>query len=188
MNTPRLKQRYQNEVIKKLIDEFEIKNVMKVPKIEKVVVNTGVGDALKNKEAFEKVKNDIASITGQSPSVRKAHVSVASFALRKGAPVGLKATLRGIKMYDFLDKLFSIVLPRFRDFRGVKRNSFDRWGNYTLGIVEHNVFPEVDITRSNPRGLEITIVIKSSSVSQSLRLLELLGMPFEKQDEKLKNK
>jgi large subunit ribosomal protein L5 len=186
MNKSRLKEKYQNEVVKKLIDEFKIENIMMVPKIEKIVINTGVGDALKNKEAFEKVKNDIAAITGQSPSVRKARVSVASFGLRKGAPVGLKVTLRGMKMYDFMDKLFSIVLPRLRDFRGVKRDSFDRWGNYTLGIVEHNVFPEVDITKTSPRGLEITIVVKSGTVSQSLRLLELLGMPFEKQDEKVK--
>ena len=186
MNKSRLKEKYQKEVVGQLINEFGIENIMMVPKIEKVVVNTGVGDALKNKEAFQKVKNDIAAITGQSPSVRKARVSVASFALRKGSPVGLKVTLRGMKMYDFMDKLFSIVLPRLRDFRGVRRNSFDQWGNYTLGIVEHNVFPEVDITKSSPRGLEITIVVKSGSVSQSLRLLELLGMPFEKQDEKLK--
>ena len=186
MNKSRLKEKYQSEVIGQLINEFGIKNIMRVPKIEKIVINTGVGDALKNKEAFEKVKNDIAAITGQSPSVRKARVSVASFSLRKGAPVGLKVTLRGTKMYDFMDKLFSIVLPRLRDFRGVRRNSFDRWGNYTLGIVEHNVFPEVDITKSIPRGLEITIVVKSGSTTQSLRLLELLGMPFEKQNEKVK--
>lgn len=176
----RLKEKYQGEVKKQLIEEFSIKNVMQVPKIEKVVINSGVGDTQKNKEAFERIKNDIAAISGQSPSVRKARVSVASFGLRKGSPVGLKVTLRGIKMYDFLDKLFAIVLPRLRDFRGVKRDSFDKDGNYTLGVVEHNIFPEVDITRSVPRGLEITIVIKSGSTKESFRLLELLGMPFEK--------
>lgn len=181
MKNSRLKEKYQKEVVKKLVDEFNIDNIMEVPKIEKVVINTGVGDALKNKESFEKIKNDIAVITGQSPSVRNARVSVASFGLRKGAPVGLKVTLRGYKMYDFLDKLFSIVLPRLRDFRGVKRNSFDKSGNYTLGVVEHNIFPEIDITKSNVRGLEITVVIKSGSASRSLRLLELMGMPFSKE-------
>lgn len=181
MKNSRLKEKYQIEVIKKLVDEFKIVNIMEVPRIEKVVINTGVGDALKNKESFEKIKNDIAVITGQSPSIRKARVSVASFGLRKGAPVGLKVTLRGNKMYDFLDKLFSIVLPRLRDFRGVKRNSFDKSGNYTLGVVEHNIFPEIDITKSNARGLEITVVIKSGSASKSLRLLELMGMPFAKE-------
>lgn len=181
MKNSRLKEKYQKEVVKKLVDEFKIVNIMEVPRIEKVVINTGVGDALKNKESFEKIKNDIAVITGQSPSVRKARVSVASFGLRKGAPVGLKVTLRGNIMYDFLDKLFSIVLPRLRDFRGVKRNSFDKSGNYTLGVVEHNIFPEIDITKSNARGLEITVVIKSGSASKSLRLLELMGMPFAKE-------
>jgi large subunit ribosomal protein L5 len=176
----RLKEKYKKEVIKQLIEEFGIKNVMQVPKIEKVVINSGVGDAQKNKEAFERIKNDIAAISGQSPSVRKARVSVASFGLRQGSPVGLKVTLRGVKMYDFLDKLFAIVLPRLRDFRGVKRDSFDKGGNYTLGVVEHNIFPEIDITRSIPRGLEITVVIKSVSTKESFRLLELLGMPFEK--------
>jgi len=176
----RLKEKYQKEVVKQLIDEFGIKNVMQVPKLVKVVINSGVGDTQKNKEAFERIKNDIAAISGQSPSVRRARVSVASFALRKGSPVGLKVTLRGVKMYDFLDKLFAIVLPRLRDFRGVKRDSFDKAGNYTLGVVEYNIFPEIDITKSVPRGMEITVVIKSGSVKESFRLLELLGMPFEK--------
>jgi large subunit ribosomal protein L5 len=180
MKEARLKEKYQKEVVKKLIEEFDIKNIMQVPRIGKVVVNSGVGDAQKNKEGFERLKNDIAMITGQSPSVRKARVSVASFGLRQGSPVGLKVTLRGSKMYDFLDKLFSVVLPRLRDFRGVRRNSFDKSGNYTIGIVEHNIFPEIDITKLSLRGLEITIVIKSDSLPQSFRLLELLGMPFEK--------
>jgi len=180
MKNCRLKEKYQKEVVGKLIGEFSLKNNMQVPRIEKVVVNSGVGDAQKNKEGFERLKNDLALITGQSPSIRKARVSVASFGLRKGSPVGLKVTLRGVKMYDFLDKLFSIVLPRLRDFRGVKRDSFDKNGNYTLGLIEHNVFPEIDITKSSLRGLEITIVTRSGSVPQSFRLLELLGMPFAK--------
>jgi large subunit ribosomal protein L5 len=186
MKNCRLKEKYQKEVVKKLVEELNIKNVMQVPKIEKVVVNSGLGDAQKNKEGFERLKNDIALITGQCPSVRKARVSVASFGLRKGSPVGLKVTLRGIKMYDFLDKLFSVVLPRLRDFRGVKKNSFDKNGNYTIGIVEHNIFPEIDITKSSLRGLEVTIVVKSGSVPESFRLLELLGMPFEKEGKRVK--
>ncbi|KKR11588.1 MAG: 50S ribosomal protein L5 [Candidatus Woesebacteria bacterium GW2011_GWA1_39_21] len=183
MRIPRLKEKYQKEVSKKLLDEFKVGNFLDVPKVEKVVINAGIGDTQKNKESFEKIKNDIAAIAGQAPSIRKARVSVASFSLRKGAVVGLKVTLRGNKMYDFLDKLFSVVLPRLRDFRGVKRNSFDKDGNYTLGIVEHHVFPEIDISKSLPRGLEVTIVTKSNNVSQAFRLLELLGMPFEKQRE-----
>lgn len=186
MYTSRLQDKYQKEVVKKLTDEFKIGNIMQVPKIQKVVVNTGVGDAQKNKEAFERIKVDIAAITGQNPSVRKARVSVASFGLRKGVPVGLKVTLRGAKMYDFLDKLFSVVLPRLRDFRGVKKAAFDKNGNYTLGIVEYNVFPEVDISKSSTRGLEITIVVKSDTPAESFRLLELLGMPFEKEGKRVK--
>lgn len=180
----RLREKYQKEIVAKLIEEFKIGNIMQVPRVEKVVINTGVGDAQKNKEAFERVKTDIAAISGQTPSVRKARVSVASFGLRQGSPVGLKVTLGGLRMYDFLDKLFSVVLPRLRDFRGVKRGSFDQRGNYTLGITEYNVFPEVDISKSTSRGLEVTIVIKSDSVAKSFRLLELLGMPFEKQSGK----
>ncbi len=176
----RLKDKYYKEVLGKLKDEFDFKNEMQLPKIEKVVINAGVGDAQKNKEAMEKMKNDLAAITGQCPSVRKARVSVASFGLRKGAPVGLKVTLRGERMYDFLDKLFSVVLPRLRDFRGVKRSGFDKRGNYTLGIADHNVFPEIDISKSVSRGMEVTIVVKSNSVPESMRLLELLGMPFVK--------
>ena len=184
----RLQDKYKKEIVPKLVKEFAIKNIMQVPKIEKVVINSGVGDAQKSKETFERIKTDIAAISGQNPSVRRARLSVASFGLRKGTPVGLKVTLGGSRMYDFLDKLFSIVLPRLRDFRGVKRSSFDKNGNYTLGITEHNVFPEVDIAKSAPRGLEVTIVIKSDSPTQSFRLLELMGMPFEKQVEENKNK
>src|SRR3972149_5173648 len=155
----RLKEKYQKEVVKALASELGIKNVMQVPRLEKVIINTGVSDAKKNSEGFERLKQDLALMTGQYPSTRKARVSVASFALRKGMPVGLKVTLRGTRMYDFLDKLFSIVLPRLRDFRGMKRSSFDKNGNYTLGITEHSIFPEVDVTKSSLRGLEVTIVV-----------------------------
>lgn len=181
MSKSRLREKYQKEVVAKLMEEFAIKNIMQAPRVEKIVVNSGVGDTIKNKEAMEKIKNDMALITGQLPSVRKARVSVASFSLRKGSPVGLKVTLRGDKMYSFLDKLCSVVLPRLRDFRGIKNSAFDKFGNYTLGIVDHSVFPEVDITKVTPRGMEITIVVKSDSPKQAFRLLELLGMPFEKE-------
>lgn len=176
----RLQEKYISETLPILVKEFAIKNTLQAPRIEKVVLNTGIGDAQKNKEVFERAKQDFAAISGQYPSIRKAKVSVASFSLRKGSPVGLKVTLRGKKMYDFLDRLFSIVLPRIRDFRGVKVGSFDKYGNYTLGISEHSVFPEIDISKSASRGLEITIVIRSGTPERSFRLLELLGMPFEK--------
>lgn len=177
---PRLKEKYKKEVIPQLISEYGIKNKMEVPGVLKVIVNSGVGDASKNKELIDKVKADLALITGQAPTIRLARVSVASFGLRKGMPVGVKVTLRGDRMYSFLDKLVSIVLPRFRDFRGVPLKSFDKSGNYTLGIVEHGVFPEIDVTKSGSRGLEITIVTNTNDKEKSKRLLELLGMPFEK--------
>jgi len=177
---PRLKAKYDSEVVKKLIDDFKIKNVNAVPRIDKVVVNMGIGEATKDKSILDQAKDDLKTITGQAPSVRKAKISVASFGLRRGMPVGLKVTLRKNKMYSFLDKLFSIVLPRLRDFRGVSLKSFDKSGNYTLGIEEHIVFPEIDFAKSRARGLEITIVTNTQNVEQSKKMLEYLGMPFEK--------
>jgi large subunit ribosomal protein L5 len=178
--TQRLKNKYDSNVVPQLIKEFGIKNNMDVPKIVKIVVNSGVGEAVKNKEVLDRVKEDLAIITGQLPSVKAARVSVASFGVRKGMPVGVKVTLRGERMYSFFDKLVSIVLPRLRDFRGVSLDSFDKSGNYTLGIREHNVFPEIDISKSGTRGLELTIVTNTKDRQKSKRLLELLGMPFEK--------
>ena len=179
-NIPRLKQKYLDQIKPALIEEFGIKNSMSVPYIEKIVVNMGVGAAIKNKEIIENAKKDLALITGLYPSIRLAKVSVASFGVRAGMPVGLKVTLRKDKLYIFLDKLISVVLPRLRDFRGVSKNSFDKAGNYTLGIAEHTVFPEIDLSKGMPRGLEITIVIKSKNKEGSVRLMELLGFPFEK--------
>jgi len=195
---PRLKQKYDKEIVYILAKEFDIKNKLAVPRLSKVVINMGIGDTLKNKEllesikkdlaiisgqepaGLESIKKDLAIISGQEPAGRKAKISVASFGIRKGMLVGLKVTLRGDRMYYFLDRLFSIVLPRLRDFRGVSVNSFDKGGNYTLGIAEHTVFPEIDIAKSQPRGMEITIVTNVQSKERSKRLLELLGMPFEK--------
>lgn len=176
-----LKTKYEKEVLPQLAKEFGATSVTALPKIAKVVVNMGVGELSKNKEALAATKADLAAITGQAPSVREARLSVASFNLREGSPVGLTVTLRGERMYAFLERLFAIVLPRLRDFRGVKTTSFDSHGNYTLGLAEHTVFPEIDSTKTgNPRGLEITIVTTTDDREQALRLLTLLGMPFEK--------
>jgi large subunit ribosomal protein L5 len=176
----RLKEKYEKEVSEKLMKEFSIKNKMSLPKVKKVIVNMGIGDSLKNKELVQALKKDIMTITGQVPVERRARVSVASFSLRRGMLVGLKVTLREERMYAFLDKLFSIVLPRLRDFRGVSLKSFDKDGNYTLGIEEHTVFPEIDIAKSAPHGLEITVVANTKDKERSMKLLSFLGMPFEK--------
>ena len=177
---PRLKEKYIKEVAGNLQKEFEIKNPQAVPALKKVVVNMGIGELMKNKEMIEAARKDLAIITGQAPSVRAAKVSVSSFGLRKGMPVGLTVTLRGDRMYSFLDRLFSIVLPRLRDFRGVSKKSFDKKGNYTLGIREHSVFPEIDIAKSQGRGMEVTIVTSATTKEEAYSLLEALGMPFEK--------
>ena len=179
--TQRLKEKYIKEVIPVLSKEFGIDNRMAIPALQKVVINMGVGDAAKSKEHMEQLRKDLAVISGQKPSVRPAKISVASFSIRIGMPVGLKITLREERMYAFLDRLFSVVLPRIRDFRGVSRKSFDKGGNYTLGIAEHTVFPETDLAKSQPHGLEITIVTNTQDTKESERLLELLGMPFEKE-------
>jgi len=179
----RLKEKYEKEIKETLKKEFNIKNDMAVPKVVKVIVNSGVGDLAGNKEHLEAAKRDFSLIVGQMPSVQKARVSVASFSVRQGQPVGLRATLRGERMYDFLDKLFSINLPRLRDFRGVPIKSFDKRGNYTLGFEEHTVFTEIDMTKVLKNfGMEITIVTNANDDEKAKRLLELMGMPFEKEN------
>jgi len=180
MAKQRLQEKYEKEVVKTLVSEFGIKNKMAVPKISKVVINIGIGSIAKNKELTETLRKDLAAISGQKPSTKVARVSIASFGLRAGMPVGIAVTLRRELMYAFLDRLFSIVLPRLRDFRGVSRDSFDKAGNYTLGVVEHTVFPEADIIKGTSHGLEVTIVVSSGKKEMSERLLELMGMPFEK--------
>lgn len=180
-NVSRLKERYRKEILPILMEEFGIKNKHAVPKVKKVVINIGAGEISKNKEYKDMLLRDLAAITGQLPSVRLAKVSVANFGIREGQAVGVSVSLRGERMYHFLDKLFSITLPRLRDFRGVSLNSFDKGGNYTLGIDEYTVFPEVDVTKiTKPMGLAISIVIDSGNIELSRRLLELMGMPFEK--------
>lgn len=187
--TNRLKEKYEKEIKGTLAQEFDIKNSFAIPKVSKVVINMGVGEVAKSKDRFESLKKDLALIAGQAASVRNAKVSIASFNLREGMPVGLSVTLRGARAYSFLDRLFSIVLPRLRDFRGISTKSFDKFGNYTLALTEHTVFPEIDTAKSNsPHGMEITIVVTGGDVGKadtavikSTRLLELLGCPFEKQ-------
>lgn len=179
----RLKEKYEKEVRDKLAKEFDIKNLYAVPKIKKVVVNAGVGEASGDKGLMDSFREDFSLITGQTPAIQLARVSVASFGVRQGQPVGLKATLRGKRMYNFLDKLFSITLPRLRDFRGLSREAFDEFGNYTLGLSEHTVFPDLDLSKAaKPFGLEITIVTSAKERQKAEKLLEYLGMPFEKKE------
>jgi len=182
----RLQKKYRNDITKILSKELGIKNLLGVPKIVKVVINQGIGEALKNKEHLAQSKQVLATISGQVPEIRQARVSVASFGIRRGMPVGLRVTLRGSRMYDFLDRLFSIVLPRLRDFRGLSAKSFDKNGNYSLGIEDLSVFPELDPAKISVKGLEITIVTRASGKKSAERLLELLGMPFEKDTQKFK--
>jgi len=175
----RLKEKYLNEVVPAMMQKFSYKNVMEVPRIEKVVVNMGVNDARENSKAIEFATNDMATITGQRPVVTKARKSIAAFKLREGMSVGAKVTLRSEKMYNFLDKLFNINLPRVRDFRGLSPDAFDGRGNYTLGIKEQLIFPEIDYDKiDRVRGMDISIVTTAKTDEEGRELLRNLGMPF----------
>ncbi|NLZ54384.1 MAG: 50S ribosomal protein L5 [Thermoanaerobacteraceae bacterium] len=175
----RLQDKYLNEVVPALKQRFNYKNIMEVPRIEKVVVNMGINDARENPKAIEAATGDLATITGQKPIVTKARKSIAAFKLREGMPVGAKVTLRAQKMYDFLDKLFNINLPRVRDFKGVSPDAFDGRGNYTLGIREQLIFPEIDYDKiDRVRGMDITIVTTAKTDEEARELLKYLGMPF----------
>ncbi|MGZ3673069.1 MAG: 50S ribosomal protein L5 [Ktedonobacterales bacterium] len=177
--TPGLQQRYNNEVLPALQKEFNYDNVMQVPALHKVVINIGMGEAIQNTKAMENAVRDLTDITGQRPVVTKAKRSVAAFKLREGMPIGAMVTLRGRRMYDFLDKLINVALPRLRDFQGVSADSFDGRGNYTLGIREQLVFPEINYDKIDKvRGMEITIVTTARTDEEGRRLLRLLGMPF----------
>ncbi len=177
----RLKELYQNEVRRKLQDEFQIKNPMAVPKIEKVVLNMGMGEAISNAKILDAAVDELATITGQKPVVTRAKKSIAAFKLREGVPIGTMVTLRGEKMYEFLDRLISVALPRVRDFRGVPTKSFDGRGNYTLGIRDHLIFPEIDPVKvDKAKGMNITIVTTAKTDEQARTLLRELGMPFGK--------
>jgi large subunit ribosomal protein L5 len=177
--TNRLHERYRAEVVPALIKQFEYGNPMEVPRVDKIVVNIGLGEALTNAKAIDAAVGDLSTITGQKPIVTRAKRSIAQFRLRTGNPIGAKVTLRGERMWDFLDRLTSIALPRIRDFRGIPSKSFDGRGNYSLGFREQLAFPEIDYDKVDRlRGLEISIVTTAKSDEESKRLLELLGMPF----------
>ncbi|HEY6137484.1 MAG TPA: 50S ribosomal protein L5 [Thermoanaerobaculia bacterium] len=177
----RLKDVYTKEVRKKIADEFGIKNAMAIPKIEKVVLNMGMGDAIQNSKLLDAAVDELGQITGQKPVVTKAKKSIASFKLREGMSIGTRVTLRGEKMYEFLDRLINIALPRVRDFRGVPTRSFDGRGNYTLGIRDHLIFPEIDAGKvDKSKGMNITIVTTAKNDEQARFLLRELGMPFGK--------
>ena len=177
----RLKEKYQVEVIPTLMQTFEFKSVMQAPKIDKIVINMGIGEAVSNSKVLDKAVEELTELAGQKPVVTRAKKSIAGFRLREGMPIGAKVTLRGERMYEFLDKLVSIALPRVRDFRGVSKNSFDGRGNYTLGVKEQLIFPEIDFDKvSKVRGMDIVIVTTAANDEQGYELLKGLGMPFQK--------
>jgi large subunit ribosomal protein L5 len=176
---PRLRQRYREDVVPAMMQEFGYANPMQVPKVEKAVLNIGVGEAVQNAKALDAAVNDLQLIAGQRPIVTRAKRSIAAFKLREGMPIGVKVTLRGDRMYEFLDRLTAIALPRIRDFRGVSPNGFDGRGNYTLGLTEQISFPEIDYDKVDKvRGLEVSLVTTARNDEEGRRLLALLGMPF----------
>jgi len=177
----RLKERYGKEITPNLMELCGYKNIMEVPRLEKMVLNIGVGEAIQNAKALEAAERDLIAISGQHPVITRAKKSIASFKLRAGMPIGLKVTLRGERMYDFFDKLVNAVLPRMREFQGVSPNSFDGRGNYTLGLKEQIIFPEIDYEKIDRlRGLEVSIITTAKTDEEGRHLLELLGLPFTK--------
>ncbi|MEI8165681.1 MAG: 50S ribosomal protein L5 [Chloroflexales bacterium] len=175
----RLREKYQQEIVPALVQEFKFTSVMQAPRLSKIVVNVGVGEAVQNSKALDAAVGDITIITGQKPVVTKARKSIAAFKLREGVPIGVMVTLRGDRMYDFFDRLVHLALPRLRDFRGVSRRSFDGRGNYSLGLREQIVFPDIDYDKIDKlRGLEVVIVTTATDDAQAYVLLKRLGMPF----------
>jgi len=176
---PRLKEKQNSEIVKAMMDKFSYKNVMQVPRLDKVVINMGVGEAIQNSKAIDAAVNDLIIIAGQRPVVTKAKKSIAAFKLRQGMTIGCKVTLRGDRMYEFVDRLVSIALPRVRDFRGVSPKSFDGRGNYSLGIKEQLIFPEIDYDKIDKvRGMDIIFVTTARTDEEARELLRLMGMPF----------
>ncbi len=176
---PRLKERYREQVVPKLMAEFELDNIMAVPTIRKVVLNMGVGAATQNIKVLETASEELAQIAGQRPVITRAKKSIAAFKVREGMPIGCRVTLRGPKMWEFLDRLISTALPRVRDFRGIPETAFDGRGNYTLGIADHLVFPDLDYDRvDTPKGLNVTLVTTADNNEQAAFLLREIGMPF----------
>jgi large subunit ribosomal protein L5 len=175
----RLKDKYTSEVAPAMMEKFSYKNVMEIPKVEKVIVNMGVGDAVGNPKVLDSAVNDLMMIVGQRPVVTRAKKSIAAFKIRQGMAIGTKVTLRGDRMYEFLDKLFNVALPRVRDFRGVSPKSFDGRGNYTMGIKEQLIFPEIDYDKVDKiRGMDIIVVTTAKTDEEARELLKLMGMPF----------
>ncbi len=176
-----LKEKYKNEIIKLLQEKFNFKNANQVPKVEKIIINRGIGEAISNSKAVQSSVDEFILLFGQKPIVTKAKKSIAGFKLREGLAIGCKVTLRGDRMYEFMNKLFNMVLPKIRDFRGVSRKAFDKQANYTLGVKEQIIFPEIDYDKVDKvRGFNITFVTSTENVEESLELLDLLGMPFRK--------
>jgi large subunit ribosomal protein L5 len=181
----RLQDKYRDEALPALMEEFSYKNVMQAPKLQKIVVNIGLGEAVQNAKAIDAAVGDLTAITGQKPVVTRAKKSIAQFKLRAGMPIGAMVTLRGPRMYEFLDRLTAVALPRIRDFRGVSPNSFDGRGNYTLGLREQLAFPEIDYDKvDKARGLEMSFVTTARTDEEGRRLLALLGMPFARTEQR----
>jgi large subunit ribosomal protein L5 len=179
MATPRLQDKYRGEVLGALREEFSYQNIMEVPKLEKIVVNIGLGEALTDGNALDRAAEDVAAITGQKPVINRAKRSIANFRLREGNAIGVSATLRGQRMYEFFDRLVAAALPRIRDFQGLNPNAFDGRGNYSLGLREQLLFPEIEYDRVDKvRGLQVTIVTTAKTDAEGRRLLQLMGMPF----------
>ncbi|MDY4959014.1 MAG: 50S ribosomal protein L5 [Lentihominibacter sp.] len=179
--TARLKETYKNEVFSKLMDQFKYENVMQVPKLEKVTINMGLGEAKENSKILESAVEEIGLISGQRPVITKARKSIANFKVRQGMPVGAKVTLRGDNMYEFVDKLFNIALPRLRDFKGVSKNSFDGRGNYSMGLKEQLIFPEINYDKVDKiKGMNIVFTTTAKTDEEAAALLAGLGLPFEK--------
>ncbi|MBU2701628.1 large subunit ribosomal protein L5 [Sporomusaceae bacterium BoRhaA] len=175
----RLKDKYVNEVTQELVKKFGYKNVMEIPVVDKVVINMGVGEAVANPKVLDNAVGDLAQITGQKPVITKAKKSIAAFKIRQGMPIGTKVTLRGSRMYEFLDKLINVSLPRVRDFRGISPRAFDGRGNYTLGVKEQLIFPEIEYDKIDKiRGMDIIIVTTAKTDEEARELLKLMGMPF----------
>ena len=182
---PRLKARYRNEIRTKLNDEFNYENVMQIPGVTKVVVNMGVGEAAREAKLINGALEDLALITGQKPQIRRAKKSIANFKLREGMPIGARVTLRGDRMWEFLDRLVSIALPRIRDFRGLSDQQFDGHGNYTFGLSEQTMFYEIDVDKiDRPRGMDITVVTTATNNEEGRALLRELGFPFKRNEAK----
>ena len=176
---PRLQARYEDEIVPAMMDKFSLKNRFQVPRIKKITINMGIGAAAQDAKIAEDAQKELAQLSGQRPVITKAKKAISNFKLRKGSPVGCTVTLRKMRMYEFLDRLINIALPRIRDFRGVSPKSLDKEGNYSLGLKEHTIFPELDIDKiTKVKGMTVTITMTTSNPEQSYELLKMLGMPF----------